>query len=421
MNTLRGKVFLATAAAALLGVQGFAAPAAAAPTCSFDAGTATVTVSMSSDDTATVRRSGDAIQLDGSDCGNVTVSNTDTIVVDGTGTGNTLVIDLSGGPFAPGASTEDDGGDAEIEFTVDLGSGTPAGALNVIGTGDADTIVLGADGLNLNAAESVGDTDVTTTNTFTFKVDARAGNDEISGEGGAGTGGRLDFGLTALGRTGDDRLSGSAGVDTLDGGDGKDTVDYSGEGAIQALALPDGSVTTNEGADALTSIENVTGSPEDDLIVGSKGANELRGFEGSDVIAGMKGNDRLFGGLGKDTVDFLAAEQGVTVDLTNGTATGEGKDELRGFEGAGGSNHADLLNGSNGGETFLGRAGADVINGLAGADWADGGKGDDDVLGGSGPDELYGGPNDDLVDGGSGQKDRCRGNHGADTIVNCEL
>jgi Ca2+-binding RTX toxin-like protein len=343
------------------------------------------------------------------------------VVVDGTGPGNTFVVDLSGGAFAPGKSSEADGGDAEIEFVVDLGSGTPAGSLIVLGSAEADAIVLGADGANLNAAEAVGDVDVTTTNTFTFKVDGDGDNDTISGEGGAGTGGRFDFGFTALGRTGDDRLSGSAGTDTIDGGKGKDTVDYSAEGAIQVLGLPSGSVTTKDGADALTSIENVTGSPEDDLIVGSDGANELRGFEGADVIAGLGGNDTLFGGIGRDTVDFLRAERPVSVDLAAGVATGQGKDHLRGFETVAGSNHADVLNGSKADETLIGRAGADVLSGLAGADWADGGKGDDAVFGGAGPDELFGGPDDDLVDGGAGRKDRCRGNAGADTLVNCEL
>ena len=419
----RARVFVLRAAAGgfALALLGVAAPASAAPACSFDQPSATATVTMGSDETTTLARSGDAIELDGSQCDTATVTNTDTIVVTGTGPSDVLVIDLSGGPFAPGKTGESDGGRAEIEFSVDLGSGTPAGSLTIVGSADADTIVFGAGGINLNASEATGDVDVTTTNTFTFKVDAGAGNDVVSGEGGAGTGGRFDFGLTTLGRTGDDHVSGSAGTDTLDGGEGKDTVDYSAEGAIAVLGLPGGSVTTQDGADTLASIENVIGSPKDDTIIGSGAENELRGGDGADVIAGLGGADELYGGPGRDTVDFVAAERGVIVDRKEGTATGEGADTLKGFEIVSGSNFGDVLNGSGGGDTLIGRGGNDVINGLDGADRASGGKGSDSIFGGKGPDELYGGPGNDLLDGGAGTNDRCRGNQGADSLVHCEL
>jgi len=423
VRTSRRRVFVLRAAVGgfALVVLGLAEPASAGTACSFDQPSATATVTMGSDETATLVRNGNAIELDGSQCGTATVKNADTIAASGTGPSDVLVIDLSGGPFAPGKTDESGGGDPEIEFDVDLGSGTPAGSLEVVGSADADTIVLGANGINLNADEAVGDVDVTTTNTFTFKVDAGSGDDVVSGEGGAGTGGRFEFGVTILGRTGNDRLSGSAGTDTLDGGRGKDTVDYSAEGAIAVSGLPGGSVTTQDGADTLASIENVIGSPQDDIIIGSGVVNELRGGAGDDTIAGLEGADELYGGPGRDTVDFVATERGVIVDLKEGTATGEGADTLKGFEIVSGSNFGDVLNGSGGGDTLIGRGGNDVINGLDGADRASGGKGSDSIFGGKGPDELYGGPGNDLLDGGAGTNDRCRGNQGADSLVHCEL
>ena len=81
-----------------------AASAQAATLCGFVAPTATVTIDPGA--SATLTRSGTAIQLNGINCGAATVSNTDKIIVTGSTGSETLTLDLSGGPFVPGASTE---------------------------------------------------------------------------------------------------------------------------------------------------------------------------------------------------------------------------------------------------------------------------------------------------------------------------
>jgi hypothetical protein len=48
-------------------------------------------------------------------------------------------------------------------------------------------------------------------------------------------------------------------------------------------------------------IENINGSPQGDILVGNKRANEIRGLAGDDILDGGTGVDRLIGGTGTDT------------------------------------------------------------------------------------------------------------------------
>src|SRR5439155_5507886 len=57
------------------------------------------------------------------------------------------------------------------------------------------------------------------------------------------------------------------------------------------------------GTDSLTSVEQVTGSTDDDSLTGTAGANQLFGVGGSDSLFGLDGNDYLAGGAGKDAHD----------------------------------------------------------------------------------------------------------------------
>src|SRR5262249_52277246 len=97
-------------------------------TCTFDAGAAKVTVTVtnnsSSIEIADIVRQGDAIVMNASPCGAATVNNTDTIEVKPANNGvQSVFVDESGGPFAPGKTAEASGV-SEIEFTVDLGTGS---------------------------------------------------------------------------------------------------------------------------------------------------------------------------------------------------------------------------------------------------------------------------------------------------------
>ncbi|MFE8583487.1 cadherin domain-containing protein [Sphingomonas sp. NCPPB 2930] len=203
---------------------------------------------------------------------------------------------------------------------------------------------------------------------------------------------------TLQGGAGDDVLTGAAGADVLDGGDGRDTASYaqSADGVRVDLGTGVGHGGDAEG-DVLISIENLTGSDNDDVLIGDAAANTLSGGAGSDRLDGGAGNDVLRGGSGDDTLvggagadtlqggdgvdtaDYSASGAGVSVDLSSGTALGgdaEG-DTLSGIEAVVGSAHDDVLVGASGINRLSGGAGNDVIRGGAGADVLDGGVGND--------------------------------------------
>ena len=86
-------------------------------------------------------------------CGAATVTLTDTIVVNGNTGAENVTIDLSGGQFEPGVAVEGSG-TSEIEFVVNLSTGV-LDRVTVTGTLSADTVTLGASGINLNADDDV--------------------------------------------------------------------------------------------------------------------------------------------------------------------------------------------------------------------------------------------------------------------------
>lgn len=213
----------------------------------------------------------------------------------------------------------------------------------------------------------------------------------------------------------------------------------------------------------------VRGTPGNDVIVGSSGDDVIEGLGGNDTICGLggadtirggEGDDRLFGGLdfydyedydgdsvepgpGDDYVDlghdpvteelsrgtytwdqvsFANADGPMIVDLTAGTATGEGTDTIA---------PTTLVGG------VEGSAFDDRITGSPRIDWITAGGGDDVVEGRGGNDYIQADaptrrlpseethvPGDDVVDGGGGRdeiegghgKDVLRGNAGRDTI-----
>jgi Ca2+-binding RTX toxin-like protein len=360
-------------AAILLGsaVALSAAPAGAAPTCSFDAQTGAMTVVVGTGETAVIARSGDAITLDGAPCDTATVTTTDSIAVDGSAGGVNVTLDLSGGPFEPGMTPDPDG-TSEIEFLL-----TVPGTSTVLFAGSAgdDGIVLGADGANLNAAEAPGDVDVLIDGTPAVTIQGNAGADTLSVAGGAGTGGPST--ATLLGDANDDLLLGGLGGGAFDGGDGLDAIDYSAANGILAdLAI--GLVThSGGGQDQVAALESFTGSPAADEITGDDQANVIRGGAGDDLIAGRGGDDVLDGGGGTDTVDYTAAPGPVVVILSAGSAAGDGTDALEAFEDAWGSAFGDILIGDAGPNGLLGQFGDDRIDGGLGNDALDGGGGVD--------------------------------------------
>ena len=122
-----------------------------------------------------------------------------------------------------------------------------------------------------------------------------------------------------FGNQGDDLLEGGAHADTLDGGAGTDTATYrdSKYGVFVQLDFNNGGygLRGDAGFDKLISIENLTGSYQDDhlrgdhrdnLLEGSFGADTLVGGDGDDTLVGAQGDDKLEGGDGADAFVFYA-------------------------------------------------------------------------------------------------------------------
>jgi Ca2+-binding RTX toxin-like protein len=259
-----------------------------------------------------------------------------------------------------------------------------------------------------------------------------AGNDVLNGTNGDDfffVGGGDDV---AFGGAGRDTFFGSQGNDTFDGGIGVDTVDYSQvqtNGVLVALGPNGFAADGNGGTDTLRSIENVTGSNQDDFLAGDAGDNVIRGLNGNDLIFGGAGADTLEGGEGSDWLlyDSTSATAGVSVDLLNNTASGGDAtgDIISGFENAAGTNLRDVLSGTNGANELLGRDGNDTLFGRGGNDILEGGAGADRLDGGTGRDRLEGGEGNDLLTGGTGRDtfvfaSAFRENQGRDTITDFE-
>jgi hypothetical protein len=101
-----------------------------------------------------------------------------------------------------------------------------------------------------------------------------------------------------FGGAGNDLLTGRGGAgDGIDGGPGTDTASYrlppAGEtrGVTVDLGKDVSQQTTGAGFDTLTSIENLWGSPFADVLTGDTGPNTLVGWQGSDSLSGKEGAD----------------------------------------------------------------------------------------------------------------------------------
>lgn len=182
------------------------------------------------------------------------------------------------------------------------------------------------------------------------------GNDDLSGS---------SSNEEILGLDGDDELRGAGGDDEVNGGDGSDII-RGGDG--------DDTIVGGNGADT------IFGGDGDDTIQGGSGRDKIRGGEGADVLDGGEGD--------KDTLDYTSSDQGVTVDLGTGAASGGDAqgDTISGFEDIQGSDFADNLTGNSEANWLRGYAGDDTLSGGDGGDRLRGGEGADTLIGGSGAD-----------------------------------
>ena len=296
-------------------------------------------------------------------------------------------------------------------------------------------------------------------------ADTLSGDDEnnvIEGNGGADT---LEGGY------GNDRLEGGAGADTLDGGGGEDTVYYTGSNAGVTVNLRTGEGSGGHAAgDSIRGFERIIGSAYADTLTGDDGDNVIEGGAGADTLDGGDGDDRLWGDLGddtlrggagdywlwgsagadtldggggEDTVSYDFSNEGVTVNLRTGEASGGHAtgDIIRGVEHISGSAHADMLTGDDGNNVIGGSGGADTLDGGAGEDTVsyagsyvgvtvnlhtgkvsggyhaagDSIRGFENIIGSYGADTLIGDDGNNVIVGGNGD-DYLEGRDGADVL-----
>ena len=189
-------------------------------------------------------------------------------------------------------------------------------------------------------------------------ISAKGGDDVVRGAGG------------------NDLICGDAGADVVRGGAGHDRLFETCNclGVIPRQDLHDDG--------------SVFGGPGNDWVVGSHGANLLSGGSRRDVLMGGMGDDVLDGGWGRDLAHFggtydnyylaawsvlkFALSHSVTVDLSQGMASGQGYDQLVDIENVVGSDRGDTLIGDvwpnklwgvGGNDTLRGAGGGDVVNG----------------------------------------------------------
>ena len=345
---------------------------------------------------------------------------------------------------------------------VSLLSGVPAAAGDscmgktptIVGSQGNDTLdgTRGADVISglggKDVIKSIGGGDFVCGGEGNDKIITGNGHDKISGE------------------SGNDTIQGGRGDDKIDGGADTDTASYK-DSTTPVDANLDIRAAIGEGADALNDVERLIGSDHGDTLTGDAGKNSITGGGGEDRIEGLGGPDIQKGGVGDDRIsggdgldshyggpgdDFMDGGEGsdtpsfkfspdpVTVDLSAGTATGEGADTFVNMEIVAGSRHGDTLIGDDGGNTFYPLGGDDDVDGAGGFDFvvyaqsgaavtvdlaagsASGGEGDDTltsiegVVGTAYADDLFGDDFDNAFYGLGGD-DTLDGRGGTDTLI----
>lgn len=179
---------------------------------------------------------------------------------------------------------------------IDLANGTASG-----GDANGDTLISIEDirGSTFDRNELLG-------NGMANRIDSHGSGDLIDGRGGGDLIIAHRFDTRIFGGPGDDQIQIKRGGHTVDGGAGNDTLLVrSSQNVLWEVDLAQGRArqgTFDE--NSLNSIENVIGSPGDDIIRGDSADNIFFGTSGNDRLEGRGGDDFLVGGAGADTFVF---------------------------------------------------------------------------------------------------------------------
>ena len=318
-------------------------------------------------------------------------------------------------------------------------------------------------------------------NTISYKNDTTGVTIDLAAQtvsGGHAEGDTIYNFSNATGGSGDDTIFANADANILSAGLGNDAIAYAydtvgvdvnletqtagtaNNGAVNALAIShaEGDIISGfERAGGGSGDDILTGSSEDNTLLGLAGHDTLDGGLGIDTVWGNEGDDiiiahadgdTLDGGEGGDTLDYSASNKRFHIDLgledkttasawyrstgqvsSSGNATAADYDTISGFEhvklGSGhdyieGSGTADNaidnhIWGGNGNDHIYGKYGDDILHGDAGEDIIRAGQGNDLVYGGADLDGLFGHNGNDIVFGDAGD-DKIWGNNDDDIL-----
>ena len=290
-----------------------------------------------------------------------------------TGDGNDTLVAIAN---VTGGSGTDVIVGSSVANTLDGGSGNDSldgggGNDALVGGTGVDTVQYGAAPGDVTVNLSAGTATGYGTDTLTGiqHVVAGVGNDSLTGNA---------AGNDLTGGAGNDTMNGGAGNDSLSGGAGSDTASFATNATGIVADLVAGNAS-GDGSDTLTGFEELLGGSGPDTLAGDGGLNLLDGGAGNDVVSGAGANDTLTGGAGIDTLDMSSASADVVVNVSAGSASGQGADLFTGFE--------DVVTGT-GSDTLIGDGAANLLNGGAGGDLIVGGLGDDIMNGGTGTDRV---------------------------------
>jgi len=197
------------------------------------------------------------------------------------------------------------------------------------------------------------------------------------------------------------------------------TLRYSNETRVTTVNADGSTTVSTVVVPTYTKGEHFDGTPDKDLVFGTKGTDTFAMHEGDDIVVDDGGNDVIDAGAGNDQV-YSGADNDVVYggagddsvfagfgnDLVFGDGVGEaGKDVIMlqdGNDVAFGGGGDDVISGGSGNDILSGNLGQDVLFGEEGFDALFGQEGDDELWGMDGNDLLYGDIGNDLLSGGAG-------------------
>jgi Ca2+-binding RTX toxin-like protein len=344
------------------------------------------------------------------------------------GLGNDLIVGvrgsapdtLVGGENAGDGDTVSYSGESAA-VTIDLGATAPAPGLT-----DAATQFESAIG-GSGDDRITGDADAN-------RIVGNDGVDTLSGMAGADTilGGDQEDEI--LGGDGADQLSGEDDEDHIEGGADNDVIDGGddedrlvGDGGADVLAGGRGRDLVTYGGSAPIAVsldananDGATNAPagpsEGDNVLSTE---NVTGGGGNDVLTGDQGINTLVGGAGDDVLDGGGNDDTLEgrdgVDIASYAARGADEPVTATLDGVARGGATNELDMYFGIEGLRGGAGADALSGGPGPDTLEGGTGGDGLVGGDGGDILRGEAGDDSISGGSGD-DRLEGGAAADRL-----